>query len=332
MVALFGRAARALLGGLPAFGPRPDPLLDHGHIPYGAWEAELTAYARLRTGMPVKVRFAVAYGTLWSDEVHLARPVGPEAHRVDDAFRHAELDLEHAVMHHRHGWREATLLWHTWAHADQTLRLPWAPWDQVALSPAVIRRALVRAVPELALPPGHEITNERRRCAAQWVASAWEDGAHRRLELEARPGLAARLPAPEPSAKPIVWQAVLEALARREPALARVAPAAVRAALDALLDTAHDRSADQVRGVLGLVEALATARLLPPMPELRPAWLRPSWGRWRRHDRLLAALDELVRSPESAEMAHLATEVRAVKQRSLLGAGGGGVAAGSTAR
>ena len=101
MTALFGRAARALLGTLPAFGRRPDPSLDHGHIPYGAWEAELTAYARLRTGMPVKVGFAIAYGTLWSDEVHLARPVGSEAHRVDEAFRHAELDLEHAVMHHR---------------------------------------------------------------------------------------------------------------------------------------------------------------------------------------------------------------------------------------
>ena len=328
MAALIGRAARALLGGWPR---RPDPLLDHGHVPYGAWEAELTAYARLRTGTPIKVRFAIAFHTDWADELHLARPIGAEAHDAGEAFRHAELDLEHALMHHRHGWREATLLWHAWAHGDQQLHLPWPPWDQVALPAAVIRKALERAVPDLILPAGHDIASERRRSAAQWVAAAWEDGAHRALELAERPGLAERLPPPSPSAKPIVWHAILEALARHEPPSAPVT-STVRGALDGMLAARVDRPAEQVERVLGLVEALASARLLPPVPELRPAWLRPSWGRWQRSGQLLASLEELVRSPESAQMATITSEVRAVKQRSLLGPGGGGGAAGRTAR
>ncbi len=329
MTTFLRRAQRAVAGVAGAFTrvaapwPHPessDPLLDHGHIPYAAWEAELTAYARLRTGAPVKVTFALAHATLWSDEIHLGRPA--PAQPVDEAFQRAELALEHALMHHRHGWREAALLWHTWSHAGEQMLLPWPPWDQVSLSPAIVREALARAIPDLALPAGHDVVSERRRTAARWIAAAWADGAHRALDVAERPGLESRLPAPGSPSKPILWHATLVALAGGPP-LDATAAAPLRAAVDALLATTAGDLRGQVERTLALVDALAQQRALPPSPELRPSWLTPTWGRWRLHRQVLGALDAMVRTPETQALSTLATTARATRQRSLMGPGGG---------
>src|SRR5436190_18715468 len=72
---------------------------DHGHRPYAAWEAELSAYARLRAGVPVEVDFGLATLAEWGEKIHLARPAGQLP--AGEAFRVAELELEHLLMHFR---------------------------------------------------------------------------------------------------------------------------------------------------------------------------------------------------------------------------------------
>src|SRR5688572_26240299 len=76
--------------------------LDHGHLPFGAWEAELTAYAQLRTGGRVKVLFGHTGEVTWGEEIHLHRPRPGTPPQL--ALHGAEEELEHALMHHRHGW------------------------------------------------------------------------------------------------------------------------------------------------------------------------------------------------------------------------------------
>lgn|GEM_PF-3070298 len=326
MISLFRRAARLVTHPV-AFWQRPmDPHLDHGHVPYGAWEAELTAYARLRAGAPLKVQFAVAFSTGWTDDIHLTRPHPPPGADLGQAFRDAELELEHALVQYRHGWREAALLWHTWTHPDEQLHLPWPPWDEVALPGHVIRLALGRGVPELLLPSETVSVSERRRHAARWLTAAWEDGAFRARELAARPGLAERLPAPPVGPKLGPWPAVLVALARHEPPAAHL-PDPVGQTLTSMLETHADRPADLILNVLALVETLGAMRLLPPVPEQRPAWLKPSWGRWHRATALRAALDAIARSPENAAMATITSAARAAR-RSLPGANGRGFGGG----
>src|SRR5688500_16818064 len=114
--------------------------LDHGHLPFGAWEAELTAYAQLRAGARVLVKFGHTGEVTWGEEIHLHRP---RPGTLPDAALHAaELELEHALMHHRHGWREEALLWHCWSYPTEEIVLPWPPWDQVPLPASFVRGAL----------------------------------------------------------------------------------------------------------------------------------------------------------------------------------------------
>lgn len=330
MTSLFRRAAE-VLGALPApWRHRADLHLDHGHVPYGAWEAELTAYARLRTESSVKVHFSIAGHTGWTDDITLARPGVAHGQALDDAFRRSECDLEHALMHYRHGWRETALLWHAWSHAHEKIALPWPPWDEVTVPANVVRTALAQAIPELALPPGEDIVPERRRSAARWIAAAWQDGTHRAIELDARPGLSERLPSLTPERGKGPWPNVLAALASRQ--VATGLPGSVTRALGAALEVNCQDQRGHVAAVLGLTEALAAARLLPPVPEQRPAWLMPAWGRWRRAEAVQAALEGLVRSPDSAAMASLATAARAARQRSVFGGSGRGLAGGTGSR
>ncbi|HEX2517298.1 MAG TPA: hypothetical protein VH257_21525, partial [Chloroflexota bacterium] len=181
-----------------------------------SWEAELTAYARWRTANPaLKVRFGLATGTTWGEEVVLARPgrrLAPEA-----ALAQAECELEHLLAHHRYGWRELALLWQVWAEPSAAIVLPWAPWDAVPLPPSVVRQVLAAAHPALRLPPGWEGAGARQRGAAVWLAGAWADGRHRALAVAERPGLAQRLPLPEGVGRGGLWGAVLGRLATGGP-------------------------------------------------------------------------------------------------------------------
>src|SRR6187549_2821154 len=85
----------------------------------GAWEAELAAYARWATGDPaLTVRFGLATATGWGEEIVLVRPPAAEVERAGVEGRlpgAVELELEHLLAHHRHGWREVALLWQAWA-------------------------------------------------------------------------------------------------------------------------------------------------------------------------------------------------------------------------
>jgi hypothetical protein len=314
---------------LPWRRPAP-PDLDHGHVPYAAWEAELTAYARLRSGAELKVSFELSHHNRWGDALHLPRPLPGSS--PDQAFAAAEVELEHALMHYRHGWREAALLWQTWLHPDEEIHLPWPPWDQVALPARVVRGVLGRAVPALQLPSSRSLSPERLRSAVRWLAAAWEDGLHRDLELAERPGLAARLPPPALPARPSPWLLALVALARRDGDLATSAPAPVAAAVIRLLAAGPDDLDEHVAAVLSLGEALAERRLLPPVPEQRPAWLRAPWGRWRAAPRLRKAFDDLARSPDTPASAAISAALRAAQRRRALAAGGGGAALGQASR
>src|SRR5262245_37922526 len=62
------------LGGWPRPGRGGAPLAPH-QARLGAWEAELAAYGRWRTGNAgLTVRFGLATGASWGEEVVLARP------------------------------------------------------------------------------------------------------------------------------------------------------------------------------------------------------------------------------------------------------------------
>src|ERR671932_697619 len=146
---------------LARWWPRPAPLRwpwqrrvdlesDHGHRPYAAWEAEFSAYARLRTGVPIEVLFGLSAYNEWGDKVHLARP--PATLPAAEAFRQAELELEHVLVHFRQGAREIALYWHTWTHPVDPVNLPWPPWDQVALPGRIVRQALLEGVAGFEVP------------------------------------------------------------------------------------------------------------------------------------------------------------------------------------
>src|SRR5438093_7516221 len=183
---------------------------DHGHHPYASWEAELSAYARLRAGAPLQVTFGLSTTAEWADKVHLARPRASLA--AGEAFRQAELELEHLLMHYRQGTREIALYWHTWRHPGEPVRLPWPPWDQVDLPGRLARQALLEGIPGLAVPSGAEAWPERQRNAALWIASAWLDGLHRAREIAERPGMVDRLPLLAAPSQGALWPQVLQAL------------------------------------------------------------------------------------------------------------------------
>ena len=290
-----------------------------------SWEAELTAYARWRTANPaLKVRFGLATGTTWGEEVVLARPgrrLAPEA-----ALAQAECELEHLLAHHRYGWRELALLWQVWAEPSAAIVLPWAPWDAVPLPPGVVRQALAAAHPALRFPPGWEGAGARQRGAAVWLAGAWADGRHRALAVAERPGLAQRLPLPggggaggavgrragapgEPGGLGgRMWLSCPGCRGRRRGPRCRGsgtggAEGDVGRAVERLLGVETQDVGAQVEGVLDLVEALWRRGALPPAHKQRPPWLRRPWGRWRREAALREALDRLARSPTSAAVA-----------------------------
>ncbi|HVG96262.1 MAG TPA: VWA domain-containing protein, partial [Chloroflexota bacterium] len=289
----------------------------HGTAPYAAWEAELTAYARWRTGAgDLKVAFGLCTETGWTEEVRLARPTSRDP-RV--AFAGAELELEHLLAHYRHGWREVVLGFRAWSQPGEPVLLPWPPWDAISLPPAVVRLAVAEAVPALALPAPAEAWPVRFRTAAAWLVAAWADGRHRALEVAVRPGLAERLPAPPAlaAASPAgraprldrrgAWQTLLTRLATPEAPAPEWLPAAVgdpaAAAVERLLGIGPDDLRPLVEDVLAAVEAMRARNGVPPGPEQHPAWLRRDWGRWRRAAALQAALDHLARSPTSVAVA-----------------------------
>jgi hypothetical protein len=350
---------------LPRF---PWPAADGGgatRVPVAArlsaWEAELAAYARWRTGNPaLTVRFGLATSTAWGEEIVLARPAPAEAELAGAGGRvpvGAELELEHLLAHHRHGWREAALLWQVWADPATPVTLPWPPWERVRLPPAVVRQALAGADSALAVPPERAATGGRQRPAALWLAAAWADGRHRRLALADRPGLAVRLPPPPaPPAGASVWERVLGRLAAGQGPGAGDAtegtafdggdgtrstghPAAgagggggalgadVAGALDALLAVRPDDAAGQVAAVLALAEVLGRRGLLPAAHRQRPAWLGRPWGRWRREGAVRRELGRMARSPTDAAVAAatLAGRAHAAPGAARPGGGAGGV-------
>src|SRR5919202_1834647 len=200
---------------LARWWPRPAPLRwpwqrrvdlesDHGHRPYAAWEAEFSAYARLRTGVPIEVLFGLSAYNEWGDKVHLARP--PATLPAAEAFRQAELELEHVLVHFRQGAREIALYWHTWTHPVDPVNLPWPPWDQVALPGRIVRQALLEGVAGFEVPAGAEAWPGRQRDSAQWIAAAWADGVHRAREVAERPGMLERLPGPTAHGRGSPWQ------------------------------------------------------------------------------------------------------------------------------
>jgi hypothetical protein len=292
----------------------------HGTAPYAAWEAELTAYARWRTGAgDLKVAFGLGTETGWTEEIRIARPSSRDP-RV--AFAGAEIELEHLLAHYRHGWREVVLGFRAWSQPGESLLLPWPPWDAISLPPAVVRLAVGEAIPALALPPETEAWPVRFRTAAAWLVAAWADGRHRALEVAERPGLAERLPAPPalavavPGAAPGrpprldrrgAWQALLTRLATPEAPAPDWLPGAVGSpaadAVGRLIDAGADDLRPLVEGVLATVEAMRARNAVPPGPEQHPAWLHRDWGRWRRAGALQAALAHLARSPTSVAVA-----------------------------
>ena len=294
--------------------PRPpwkgamDRRLDHGHLPFGAWEAELTAYAQLRAGARVLVKFGHSGELTWGEEVHLRRPRAVTS--ADDALRAAELELEHALMHYRHGWREEALLWHCWAYPTEEVLLPWPPWDHVPLPAPFVRSALERAISGLSLGETAVLSRDRVRHASRWLAAAAADGAHRAIEVEARPGMADRLELPRAARAPRTWEAVLLHLAGAGDVPRGLSPPAV-SALAALREVGVDETGARVRGVLDLAQALGRVNALPAVPDQHPPWLSPAWGRWHRSDALLAELERIVRSPATSEIASIAARRRA---------------------
>src|SRR5581483_1434459 len=285
---------------------------------------------RWRTGMALTVTFALATEAGWDESIHLAR--APAHADPVEAFAAAELELEHLLVHHRQGEREAALLWHAWARPSESITLPWPPWDHVALPAAVVREALALAVPGLALPKDAGAWPARRREAARWLAAALADHAHRVPEIEARPGLAERLPLPERSAAPSrgvpPWEAVLVALARGTPAGEGV-PDRLRPLVACLLEAREAAPAAYVAAVLALAGELARLGLLPPAHQQRPRWLRPMWGRWRHAAALQAALGSLARSPTSPLIAAATAAGRLGAGRPVSPTGGMGGAPGA---
>jgi hypothetical protein len=289
---------------------RPDLGLDHGHIPYAAWEAELGAYARLRAGAPISVRFALAAELGWRDEIHLAKAPSATAATALDA---AELELEHALMHFRDGTREAALFWRAWVFPDEEVLLPWPPWDQVPLPMKHVRQALAEAVADFELPSGYVLTRDRLRHASRWIFAAWEDGAHRRSEIVERPGLAARLPLPVVPPEAGTWYHVLGILAGGE--TPDTLGDALQPAVRSLLEVGVEDVRNQIACVLAVTDTLERQGLLPPIHQQRPAWLGAPWGRWRYGQQLCAALDRIARSPQSAETATLIAQRRRLRAR-----------------
>ncbi|MBI3974119.1 MAG: hypothetical protein HY332_22805 [Chloroflexi bacterium] len=290
--------------------PRPQAIdfeTDHGHRPYGAWEAELAAYARLRTGVPIAVQFSLVTEGCWDEVIHLARPPGhlPPA----EAFANAEVELEHLLTHHRHGVREVTLLWRVWSRPNDEIRLPWEPWNAFAVPAPIIRDALAAAHPDLVMPRRAAEWSQRNRDAAVWVAATWADGVDRALDIAARPGLADRLAPPAASVKATRWEELLLALA---PAMVdHVAlPADLREAVSTLAGT-DTGDLRQIPRTLDVVEQAARLKLIPPAHLQRPTWLRPAWGRWRHAAALQRALEEIARSPATAAIAAATAQVRA---------------------
>jgi hypothetical protein len=296
-----------------------------GTAPYAAWEAELTAYARWRSGSrDLSVVFGLGTETGWTETVRLARPASRDP-RV--AFTGAELELEHLLAHYRHGWREAVLAFHAWSQPGEPVSLPWPPWDQVSLPAAVVRQAVGEAIPALSLPPAAETWSVRHRTAAAWMVAAWADGLHRALEVAERPGMAERLPLPPapasrsaPPPRPLsapakgarierrqAWEGALYRLATpQEPApegLREVLGERAAEGLEGLLRLGPDDLQALVSGVLDVVGSLRQRNAVPPGPEQHPRWLRRDWGRWRRAPALRAALDHLARSPSSVAVA-----------------------------
>jgi hypothetical protein len=290
------------------------PLVPH-QARLGAWEAELAAYGRWRTGNAgLTVRFGLATGASWGEEVVLARP--PAHLPPERVLAGAEAELEHLLAHHRHGWREVALLWQLWAEPATPIVLPWPPWEDAPLPPTVVGQALAGADPVLVIPPARAGAPERQRAAAVWVYAAWADGLHRQTAVAERPGLAERLPLP-PAGAPRrgLWEDALYRLATRDgeggagagagsgAALPKDGGREVEVALAALLGAGPAGPAVQIGAVLDLVDALARRGAVPPAHRQRPPWLGRAWGRWQREARLRQALDRLARSPTSAAVA-----------------------------
>lgn len=307
-----------------AAGDRDEHQPGHGRrqgtTPLRAREAELAAYARWRTGETIKVTFGITVQAGWAEDIQLSRPAPAQGYEA--GFAAAELELEHLLMHHRHGWREAALLWHVLAQPAEPIPLPWAPWDNAGLRGTVMRLALSHAVPALTLPRGVDAWRQRWRDASRWIAAAWADGAHRELELAERPGLADRLPLPvlqrQPgrqrgpslSSRPGTWSSVLYGLATRDDAMAGALPASAQAAVDRLVRVEAADLSGHIAGVLHLTEVLAQANALPASHTQRPAWLYPTWGRWRAQAQLREALDRLLRSPATSGLVTATTAAR----------------------
>src|SRR5436190_3369104 len=279
---------------------------DHGHRPYAAWEAELSAYARLRAGVPMEVEFGFVTTAEWGEKVHLARP--PANLPVGEAFRLAELDLEHLLMHFRQGSREIALYWQTWRRPSDTVRLPWPPWDEVDLLGRIAREAIVKGDIGFEVPPEADVWPERQRDAALWIASAWADGVHRAREIAERPGMALRLPLPLSSTRSAPWPDLLYALATGADTAGSALGDDARAILR---DAGVDDPAQHTRAVIQAVALLAKRGALPPAHRQRPPWLHPLWGRWRRAVAIHRVLSEFARSPTSAEMATATARARA---------------------
>lgn len=290
---------------------------DHGHPPFASWEAELAAYARLRTGAAIKVAFGFATAAAWGESIQLARP-DPRL-PLADGFAAAELQLEHLLVHHRHGSRETALLWTTWARAGDSFELPWPPWDSAPLPAPVIHLALGEVYPAYDLRELLAPWPPRLRDAARWLAAAWADRVHRALEVVERPGMSERLPLPEPP-KANAWERALLFLATGDDAHLPQGEK-VRAALRSSAAVEADEVAGHVRSVIEAVRTLSAAGLVPPAHLQRPAWLGPTWGRWRREAALRQALDHIARSPTTAALA-AATAAGRSRGPSWGGAGG----------
>jgi hypothetical protein len=137
--------------------------------------------------------------------------------------------------------------------------------------------------------------------------------------------MAERLPVPHSGAKLAVWDAFLLHLASHGQAGVKL-PAQLAEPAEALLTAgcgvplAARDVGPHVAGVINAVARLAHLNALPPSHRQRPAWLHPLWGRWRQAPALQRALDDLTRSPASAEIAAITAAARA--GGSLSSAGG----------
>lgn len=107
---------------------------------------EWETYARVRMGLPYRVRFGLTIGASWDDVLQLDPRWPRPGERAARRTAACEAWLEHLLAHALYFPRELALLLHAWTYPEQLVPLPFASEQ---LPGAVVARLVGQAWPEL---------------------------------------------------------------------------------------------------------------------------------------------------------------------------------------